>query len=445
MAGSLFDSALFAGLFPTGEAGRLFTDSAEIRAMLLVEGALARVQGAQGVIPDTAAAAIARAAMEVQIDPAALAGPTGQNGVCVPALVAAFREAMQAPEHAQYVHWGATSQDIIDTGLMLRLRQALVLIEADIMATLRRMGDLATDHAELPMAARTYGQHATPTSFGALVASWGAPLVGLVRELSELRTTCLLVSLSGAAGTGAALGPDAVAIRAALAGDLGLGDPGRGWHTDRTPLLRIADWLVRVALALGKMGEDVIELSQSGIAEISVQGGGASSTMPQKSNPVAASVLVALARQSTGLLGGLHASALHRHQRDGAAWFGEWLSLPQIVLGTASAAHVAAGLAERVAPDRGHMAQALADGLDTIHAEALSFALAAHMPRPEAQAAVKTLCAEAVATGTPLRRLVGRDWPQLDAETLFDPARQLGNAPHEARSFAAGVAGLGSG
>ncbi|MFT4960928.1 MAG: 3-carboxy-cis,cis-muconate cycloisomerase, partial [Paracoccaceae bacterium] len=139
MAGSVFDSALYSNLFPTGDVGRLLTDTAETRAMMLVEGSLAKVQGAQGIIPDESAGFIARAAMELQIDPAGLAKATGQNGVSVPALVAAFRTLMQAPEHGQYVHWGATSQDIMDTGLMLRLRQALTLIEADLTALLHTL------------------------------------------------------------------------------------------------------------------------------------------------------------------------------------------------------------------------------------------------------------------------------------------------------------------
>jgi len=233
MAGSVFDSAVFADLFPTGEVGRLFTDSATIRAMLLVEGALAKVQGTQGIIPTDSAAAIHRATMEVQIDPGSLAKATGQNGVAVPALLAAFRDEMQAPEHAQYVHWGATSQDIIDTGLMLRLRQALELIEANLGQTLTTFGRLAKTHANLPMAARTYGQHATPTSFGAVVAEWGRPLLGLMGELPDLRDTCLLVSLSGAAGTASALGPEAAQTRAGLANALGLNDPGAGWQPQR--------------------------------------------------------------------------------------------------------------------------------------------------------------------------------------------------------------------
>ena len=439
MAASVFESPMLARLFPTGDIGRLFTDTAEIRAMILVEGALARAQGAQGVIPTDSANAINRAAMEIQIDPSALATATGQNGVSVPALVAAFRTEMQAPEHAQYLHWGATSQDIIDTGLMLRLRQALMLIEADLEPTLVALANLATSHAELPMAGRTYGQHATPTSFGALVATWGGPLLSLARELPDLRASCLLVSLSGAAGTASALGPDPAALRAAMAASLGLTDPERSWHTDRGPVLRLADWMTRLCLALGKIGEDATELVQTGIAELSLGGAGASSTMPQKQNPVAPSVLAALARQQTGLMSTLHSSAIHRNQRDGAAWFTEWLCLPQIVLGAASATRTAATLCPGLAPQSATMADTLGGGLDMIHAEALSFALATTMPRPEAQTEVKRLCREAIGTGTPLRDLVARDHPKLAVAALFDPAHQIGQAPAEARGFAAQV------
>jgi len=443
MAGSVFDSAMFADLFPTTEVGRLFTDSATIRAMLLVEGALANVQGAQGIIPADSAAAIHRASMEIQIEPGSLAKATGQNGVVMPALLAAFRSEMQAPEHAQYVHWGATSQDIIDTGLMLRMRQALELIEVDLRQTLRGLGTLAATHCDLPMAARTYGQHATPTSFGAVVAEWGRPLLGLVNELPALRNSCLLVSLSGAAGTASALGPEAVQTRAALANALALGDPQGSWHTDRSAILRLADWMVRLTLALGKLGEDVCALTQSGIGELTLGGAGASSTMPQKQNPVAPSALAALANQSVGLNSVLQGAALQRQQRDGAAWFAEWMCLPQIVLGAASATHIASGLSTDLHPVPARMASALAGGLEMIHAEALTFALAAQMRRPEAQKMVKALCREAQAANTNLSELVKRDWPDLDA-SLFDPARQMGLAPDGARAFANAVAALGT-
>ncbi|NNE51104.1 MAG: adenylosuccinate lyase family protein, partial [Sulfitobacter sp.] len=209
MAASPFDSPLYAQLFDTSEAGRLFSDTATIRAMLLVEGALAKVQGNLGVIPELSAAAIHRATLEVQIDPGALARPTASNGVPVPGLVAAFREEMKAPEHAQYAHWGATSQDIIDTGLMLRLRQALALAEEDIRAIVTSLGQAAEEHAALPMAARTYGQHATPTSWGAVLAQFGAPLMDALAGLDQVRESALWVSLSGASGTASALGPKA--------------------------------------------------------------------------------------------------------------------------------------------------------------------------------------------------------------------------------------------
>ena len=442
MAASVFDSPLYSRLFPSGEVGRLFTDSAEVRAMLLVEGALAKAQGALGVIPETAAAYIHRAAMEVQIDPAALADPTGQNGVSVPGLVAAFRSAMEAPEHAQYAHWGATSQDIIDTGLMLRLGRMLALQEEMLTDTLKALGRLAADHAATPMAARTYGQHATPTSFGATVAHWGSPLLDLLGELPALRQSTLWVSLSGAAGTSAALGPKAQETRAALAAALNLADPQRSWHSDRGPILRLADWQTRLALALGKMAEDLLLLTQTGMAEVSLGAAGASSTMPQKQNPVLPSAMAATARQAAGLNATLQGAALHRLDRDGAAWFTEWLTLPQLCLAATATLIHAQSLSKALAPVPSAMLAAMTDGQNLIHAEALSFALARHLPRPEAQAAIKALCKEAGASGADLAALAMQAYPDLDLAPVFDAAAQMGHAPDEAGRFAAAAQAL---
>jgi 3-carboxy-cis,cis-muconate cycloisomerase len=442
MAASVFDSPLYSRLFPSGEVGKLFTDSAEVRAMLLVEGALAKAQGALGVIPETAAAYIHRAAMEVQIDPAALSQPTGQNGVSVPGLVAAFRAAMEAPEHAQYAHWGATSQDIMDTGLMLRLGRMLTLQEEMLTDTVKALGRLAVDHAATPMAARTYGQHATPTSFGATVAHWGAPLLDLLAELPALRQSTLWVSLSGAAGTSAALGPKAQETRAALATALNLVDPQRSWHSDRGPILRLADWQTRLALALGKMAEDLLLLTQTGMAEVSLGAAGASSTMPQKQNPVLPSAMAATARQAAGLHATLQGAALHRLDRDGAAWFTEWLSLPQLCLAATATLIHAQSLSRTLAPVPSAMLAAMTDGQNLIHAEALSFALARHLPRPEAQAAIKALCKEAGATGADLAALAMQAYPDLDLAPVFDAAAQMGHAPDEAGRFAAAAQAL---
>ncbi|MGB3278332.1 MAG: lyase family protein, partial [Pseudorhodobacter sp.] len=171
------DSALYRGLFSDDEVQTLFSDSAELRAMLLVEGALARVQGKLGLIPADAAAYIDRASREVSIDPSALSAATAANGVPVPAFLAAFRKDAGAPEPMQYVHWGATSQDIMDTALMLRLKRLHGSWAARLDGLIATLGRLAETHAETPMAGRSYGQIATPTSFGATVAEWGRPLL----------------------------------------------------------------------------------------------------------------------------------------------------------------------------------------------------------------------------------------------------------------------------
>lgn len=436
MTASVFDSPLYTHLFPTGDAGRLFSDTAAIRAMLLVEGALAKAQAAQGIIPELSAKAIQRATMEIQIDPGAIARATGANGVSVPGLVDAFRAEMNAPEHAQYVHWGATSQDILDTGLMLRLRQLLLLAETDLRAVITALADQAEQHAATPMAGRTYGQHATPTSWGAVLADWGHALCDLLEALPALRKSSLLVSLSGAAGTASALGPDAADTRAALAKGLGLEDPMRSWHVDRGPLLRITDWLAQVTSVLSRMGGSLIALTGSEVAEVRLGTAGASSTMPQKQNPVSPSVLQALGHQCAGLRAAMAPATQHLHQRDGAAWFTEWMILPQIALGTACALQHAKGLAQNMQPDSLRMAQTLESSGGMIHAEALSFALAAHMQRPQAQAETKALCRQAQETNTPLDVLARAAYPDLPAD-LFAPAQSLGLAAGDARTFVA--------
>ena len=436
MAASLFDSPNYAKLFPVGDAGRLFTDTAEVRAMMLVEGTLAILQGKAGTIPEISAQAIHRASLELQIDPAGLSDATGQNGVSVPGLVAEFRKLMQAPEHAQYLHFGATSQDITDTALMLRLRQLLGLQESALKSMIAHLRKLATDHAETPMVARTYGQSATLTSFGATVASWGHPLIDLLDEMENLRASTLWVSLAGAAGTASALGDDPTGLRAELAAALGLQDPKRNWHNDRSPIQRIAAWQTRLNQALGKFAQDILIHSQSTLKTVQIGATGGSSTMPQKENPVQASTIVALANQAVGLQTTLTLAAQHKEARDGAAWFSEWLALPQLCLGAMAALTIGNDLSAAVSPNETALAAQITATNEMIHAEALSFELAKTMPRPEAQSAVKQLCQEALTTGSNLIALAKTHYPSIDA-AQFDSAHQMGTAPEQAHAFAA--------
>jgi len=431
MPAAAADSAIYQGLMGDAETAALFSDSAEIRAMLLVEGALARVQGELGLIPQDAAAFIDRAAREVVIDPATLAAETARNGVPVPALLTAFRKAAGAPEPMAWLHWGATSQDIIDTALALRLRRVIEIWAARLDGLIADLGHLAAAHADVPMAARTYGQVATPSSFGAQVASWGRPLLRHRARLAAVRDDVLQVSLAGAAGTLSAMGPQGPRVRAGLAAALDLTDPGTGWHSERDGIASLGAWMAGLTASLGKMGEDLILLVQSGLGEVRIAGAGGSSTMPQKQNPVGPAVLVALARQVAGLNATMGQAVMHRQARDGAAWFTEWLTLPQMCQSTAKSLALAVDLSARIAPDVDAMARVLDAGGGTIHAEALVFALTAHMPRPAAETEVKTLVAQVLADGSDLRDLARSAWPDLKVPL------GLGTAPDDARAFAA--------
>lgn len=428
MSVSPFESAMHRHLFWDHEALRLFRDTAEVRAMMVVLGTLAKVQGEAGVIPEVSGAFLHRAAMEVQIDPDGLGGA---NGVVIPALVAAFRKALDAPEHAQYLHWGATSQDIQDTGLMLRIRQLLVLLEARARKTLAALADMAEAEAETPQVARTYGQDAVPSSFGALVAAWGRPLLRLVENLVELRSHALAVSLSGAAGTASQLGPDPAGLRAAMAAALGLQDPGANWHTDRGRIVAVCQWLASYTSCCGKIGEDVVRLARSDVAELRLGDAGGSSTMPQKQNPVAPSLLVSLARVAPAQAAIV--SHPHGEARDGVAWFTEWLILPQVALAAARAADLTVDVLAGLRPDRAAMAARLEAGFGGLHAEALTFALAASKGRTDAQASIKFLAFQAAKTGRALPELFAENYPEITLPDLGN----LGQAPHEARAFAA--------
>jgi 3-carboxy-cis,cis-muconate cycloisomerase len=435
MAGSVFDSPLHAKLFPAGDMGRLFTDTAEVRAMMLVEGSLAKVQGTLGIIPEISAAAIHRASLELQIDPSGLGTATGQNGVSIPGLVAEFRKLMQAPEHAQYLHFGATSQDITDTALMLRVRQLLALQENGLKTLVRDLATLARDHATTPMVARTYGQSATLTSFGATVAVWGHMLADLMDALPALRDDVLWVSLSGAAGTGSVLGPNPDEVRQHLAAAVGLRDPKRSWHADRGPILRLAAWQTQLAAALGKIAQDVWIMTQSGMKTVTLGAKGGSSTMPQKENPVQPSAIIALANMASGLNATLTQAAQHREARDGAAWFTEWMALPQLCLTAGSALTISGTMIEGLAPNTDAMAVQIAETHDMIMAEAVTFALAKTMPRPDAAALLKEAVQQAMSQGTGLLKIVQSRFPDLDM-TQFEPQHQLGAAPNLARGFA---------
>jgi 3-carboxy-cis,cis-muconate cycloisomerase len=448
MTVSLFDSELYGDLFSDREIVALLDDRARLRAMLEVEAALARVQGRLGVIPAAAATRIAEVAESLELDPAALAPGTASAGVPVPALVASLRAAVGA-EAGAYVHWGATSQDIMDSGLVLRLRAVLDALDGRLAGTIETLAALAQEHRGTVMAARTRSQQALPTTFGLKAAGWLLPLARHRERLAQLRPRLLVVQFGGAAGTlaalgatpgaalgaalGTALGEDGVAVMEALATELGLAIPPAPWHSQRDGIAELAAWFALVTGSLGKIGEDLVLLAQSEVGEVTPRsgpgGGGGSSTLPQKTNPVAAEALVTLARFNAGLLTPATEALLQAQERGGAAWALEWLTLPQMAAATGAALRLAAAALDGLVVDTARMAANLEASNGLILAEAASFALAAHMPRPEAQALVKAACAEVTESGRHLMDVLAEmSEAPLDWAGLKEPAGYLGAA-----------------
>ena len=441
MAVSPFDSEIYRELLFDAEAGGQLCDAAEISAWLRVEAALAKFQGELGIIPAESAAAIDRACAEIDIEPASLAAGTGRDGIPIPALVTMLRAAL-GDEHGAYVHFGATTQDIMDTGLALRLGGICRIIETRIRRLLQLLASQAESHAELPLAARTRTRLATPTSFGAVIAGWGVPLLGQLEALDQLKPRLLRVSLAGAAGNSTALGDRSAELRTALAVELGLEDSEFQWHNDRTGLAEFSACCTRINGGLARMAQDYIEATRPEVGEIKPTAGGSSSTMPQKNNPVDAETLISLFQVSAAQQALMTQAVLHRQQRDGVAWALEWHALPQVCMATARGLQLATTLAETLQPDAVAMLVRLEGDHGLVYAEAISFRLAGIMPRPEAQAEVKKMCAAAIEQDCLLTEIAARRFPDIDWRTIMVPERQLGDAPRQARAFAARVASL---
>lgn len=323
----------------------LFTDAAEIAAILKFEAALAGAEADAGLISETAATAIGKAIAAFTPDMADVAQGIARDGVIVPALVRQLRAV--AGEHGKSVHLGATSQDAIDTGLMLRLATAIGLIEQRLVALESALGALSERDGAQTMMAHTRMQQALPIPVSTKIAAWTAPFARSRKTLAALRRRLLVIQLGGPVGTRAELGDKAELLAKRLAErlDLGLAEP---WHTERDPIGELGSLLSLISGSLGKFGADVALLAQNEVSIVKVEGGGGSSAMAHKSNPVNAELLVALARFNAGLLGTLHQSLVHEYERSGAAWTLEWMVLPQMVVATGASLRIATALAGQI-------------------------------------------------------------------------------------------------
>jgi 3-carboxy-cis,cis-muconate cycloisomerase len=420
-------TALFDGTFARGGAALAVSDDAWFRALLEVEAALARAAARLGLVPTTAADAVTAACGDpARLDLATVVAQAADAGNPVPPLVRVLQDVV-GQRDAVAVHVGATSQDILDTALMLLARNAIATIDADLVAAAEAAARLAAAHRDDVVMGRTLLQQALPTTFGLKAAGWLAGLDGARLRLAEVVAT-LPVQYGGAVGTLAAGAGSGIALRTAFAAELGLGDTPVPWHTVRLPIADLAGALGAAAGVIATIAVDVVLLAQTEVGEVSEGGArGGSSSLPHKHNPVAAISARACARRAPGLVGTLFGAMEQEHERSAGAWHSEWPTLTGLLATVGSAA---AWLTETLAglrPDTERMAATVTAARDPELAGALADALTPTLGRGAAHDAAAEAVREAAATGRPLPEvLAGRT--DVDVEALLDASPFTGEA-----------------
>lgn len=334
MTVSAFDHPLLSQLVGDDEVAAFFGFDAELYAAIAFETALAESCAEAELISWEAAKVIAERLRSFHPDMARLAAATRRDGLMVPDLVAQMRSHVGQP-HGHHLHYGATSQDVTDTGLVLRLAEALAVIQKRLASLLGALREAERRFGAHKLTGVTRMQRALPISVADRMRTWIGPLERHAIRLNELRPRLIVLQLGGAVGTRHAFNNRGDEVARNLATRLGLGLPAHPWHAERDNFAEFANWLSLVTGALGKMGQDLLLMAQNSLGEASFAEGGGSSAMPHKQNPVAAEALVALAQFNASLLTAMHDAQIHENERSGSAWTLEWLVLPQMVVATA--------------------------------------------------------------------------------------------------------------
>jgi len=435
MASTVLDSDIFKDVFGTAEMRAVFSDDFTLKAYVRAEVALAVAQGRVGVIPAQAAASIATKAGEVALDREQLKRDAENVGYPIVGLVKQL--SARLGEAGRYVHWGATTQDIMDTAVVLQVREALDLIERDLAAISKALAGLAQRYRDTPMAGRTHLQQALPITFGQKAAIWLSMTERHRERLHQLRPRVLVAQLGGAAGTLASLGEKGLEVRRAYAEELGLAEPDITWHVARDGLVETVQFLGLITGSLGKIGFDVMLLMATEIGEVFepfASHRGASSTMPQKRNPISSELLVANAKAVRQQAGLMLDAMVQDFERASGPWHIEWIALPESFILAAGALAQAKAMLEGLEVDPARMRLNLEATGGLIVAEAVMMGLAPHLGRQQAHDLVYEACREALAKKTTLfevldkRPAVKQAIDSVALRRLCDPANYLGAA-----------------
>lgn len=430
---------LFDAYFTQPAMRAIFSDQGRLQGMLDFEAALARAEASTGLIPKEVVADIEAAcrAELFDVDELAIAIGTAGNSA-IPLVKALGKQIAVRNETAErYVHMGATSQDVMDSGLVLQLRSAIDLLERDLTQLADALAEQAQRHASTPLAGRTWLQQATPVTLGMKIAGWLGAITRHRQRLLEIKPRLLCLQFGGASGSLAALGDQAFAVAEALAAELNLNLPDQPWHTQRDRLVEFASLLGMIAGSLGKVGRDLSLLMQTEAGEVfepAAPGKGGSSTMPHKRNPIGAAVMIGAATRAPGLVATMFAAMPQEHERSLGLWHAEWETLPELCCLVSGSLQQALQVVPGMEVDARRMLQNLELTKGLVLAEAVSIALAQRIGRDAAHRLIERCCRLAVEQGTHLRQVLGAEpkvAAQLSAEELdhlLNPAHYLGQS-----------------
>lgn len=435
MHSTLIDSRFLGSLFSTPEMKSVFSDSSTLARYTETEVALALAEGKLGLIPTDAAKTIAERAPKIALDMDRLERETHNVGYPILPLVHQLAEGLG--DAGKFLHWGATTQDIMDTALVLQIRAGLDLVETDLRGVAAQLRRLSAEYRDTPMAGRTHLQHALPVTFGLKTAIWLGMVERNLERLQQLRPRVLVGQFAGAGGTLASLGTRGLDVQVAMMAELKLGVPETTWHTARDGLAETAQWLGLVTTSLAKMALDVSLMMANEFGEVFepfVQGRGASSTMPQKRNPISCEVMIGAAKTVRHLAGLALDGAVQDFERATGPWQAEWVALPEAFLHTAGAVSQALFMLTGLEVDTQRMRQNLDSTGGLIVAEAVMMGLAPALGRNEAHDVVYAACrialeqkrtlADVLKANDEVTRLVSL--AQIDA--MCEPTNYLGCA-----------------
>ena len=436
MPSTVTESLIFRDMFGTPAMRAVFSDEALVGRYFEVEAALARAQAKTGVIPAAAAAKITQAAATAQIDFDRLRHATEIVGYPILAIVHQLAEA--SGDAGGFVHWGATTQDIMDTATVLQVRAALDLVGADLAELQTILAALAHKHRDTAMAGRTHLQQALPITFGYKAAIWLAGIDRHAERLAQLRPRVLVGEFAGAAGTLASLGADGLRVQEAFCAELGLGVPVATWHVARDGLAEAIAFLGLVTGSLGKIATDIMLLATTEFAEVAepfVKGRGASSTMPQKRNPISSELIIAAGKGVRQQVALMLDGMVHDLERATGPWHAEWLAIPESFILSASALGQAKFMLGGLIVDAERMRENLGLSGGLIVAEAVMMAAAQKLGRQTAHDVVYDACRIAATAKKPLADVLLKDEKIMDAigadaiRYHCDPANYIGLAP----------------